>query len=286
MKSNLKSPTKHHFKWMARYSACAAVLGGVLGNPVQANGFLLAPTRVFFDGAARSQEVTIMNQSDKTQTYRLRLEDRRLKENGEYDVITEPGDPQAAASMLRLSVRQIIVPARTSATIRVLLRKPSGQANGEVRSHLVVTELPVVNPPVAASEDNKEITVAITTVFGISIPILIRTGETTSRIVSVTPKRVPVPDRPDLLNVDIQVQTNGNRSMFVDLRLISTRNRRAEPIALAKSFAIYAPLQSRVLTLSLGAEQVEKLRAGNVVVQYQEVNREGTPVGTASEVPF
>jgi P pilus assembly chaperone PapD len=263
----------------------AALISPIVSTPSLANGFLLAPTRLFFEGSARSQELTIMNQSDKQQTYRLRLEDRRLRETGEYEVITDAADPTAASAMLRLSVRQIIVPARTSATVRVLLRKPSGQPSGEVRTHLVVTELPVTNAPVSASETS-EISVAITTVFGISIPILVRTGETSARLASVSAKRVAVPDHPELENLEVLVNTTGNRSMFVDLRLVSTRQRRAEPIATAKSFAIYAPLQSRTLSWSLSSEQVAKLRAGNVVLQYQEVSRDGTPIGTASEVAF
>lgn len=270
---------------LVKAALSAAIIAPMVSTPSYANGFLLAPTRLFFEGSARSQELTIMNQSDKQQTYRLRLEDRRLKDNGEYEVITDPADPSAAAAMLRLSVRQVIVPARTSATVRVLLRKPAGQTAGEVRSHLVVTELPVTNAPVAASE-NSEISVAITTVFGISIPILVRTGETSARVSSVSAKRVAITDHPELENLDVQVNTEGNRSIFVDLRLISTRNRRAEPIATAKSFAIYAPLRSRTLSWSLNAEQVAKVRAGNVVIQYQEVNRDGTPVGTASEIAF
>jgi P pilus assembly chaperone PapD len=281
-----KHPSNRRSHWLAKSVAGLTMIASIASTPVNANGFLLAPTRVFFESSSRSQEVTIMNQSDKTQTYRLRLEDRRLKENGEYEVITAPGDPSAASQMLRLSVRQIVVPARTSATVRVLLRKPSGLSAGEVRSHLIVTELPVVNPPVAASETATDITISITTVFGISIPIMVRTGETTARITTVTPRRVAVPDRPDLENLDIQVQVAGNRSLFVDLRLISTRQRRGEPIALAKSFAIYAPLQSRTLTMSLSPEQTAKLRAGNVVLQYQEVNRDGAPIGAPSEVAF
>ena len=265
---------------------CLAAL--VSTNPVAAfaNGFLLAPTRLIFEGPGRSQELTIMNQSDKPQTYRLRVEDRRLKEDGQYDLITDNADPTVASPMLRLSVRQISIPPRSSSTVRVLLRKPIGQAAGEVRSHLVVTELPVVNVAVPASEQNSEITVSITTIFGISIPVLVRTGETSARIATVTKTRVVRPDNPQLESVVVRAEATGTRSMFLDVRLVSTRNRRATPIAQARSFALYAPLGPRILTLSLDAEQTAKLRAGNVVLQYQEVNRDGAPIGAVTEIAF
>lgn len=272
--------------WMQAPLIGLAALVAAVSSPAQAGGFLLAPTRIFFESSSRSQELTIMNQSDRTQTYRFRLEDRRLKENGEYDVITDPADPIAASQMLRLSARQLVVPARTSGTIRVLLRKPSGLAAGEVRSHLIVTELPIVGAPVIASEASPDITVSITTIYGISIPILVRTGELSARITSVTPTRVVSAENPQLENVVVKVDATGNRSVFVDLRIVSTRNRRSPPISIAKSFAIYAPLGPRLVTLSLNAEETVKARAGNVVLQYQEVQRDGTPIGTVSEIAF
>jgi P pilus assembly chaperone PapD len=274
----------HPAGWLSSSLVSLAALASTIGGQAQANGFLLAPTRIFFEGSTRSQELTIMNQSDKVQTYRLRVEDRRLKENGEYDVITEPADPLVASSMLRLSVRQIVVPARTSATVRVLLRKPAGLGAGEVRSHVVVTELPVVGAPTPVSETSSDISVSITTVFGISIPVIVRTGETSARVTAVAARRVAVADHPELENIDLKIDVAGNRSMFVDLRLVSTRQRRSDPIAVMKSVAIYMPLTSRTVTMSLTPEQVAKLRAGNVVLQYQEVNREGAPVGSNTEV--
>jgi P pilus assembly chaperone PapD len=271
-------------------AALAMLWGGVVAstitNQAVAGGFLLAPTRMFFEGSARSQELTIMNQSDKVQTYRLRLEDRRLKDSGEYDVITDPSEPATASSMLRLSVRQIIIPPRSSGTVRVLLRKPVGLPSGENRSHLVVQELPVVNPPAPVEGGSSEITVAVTTIFGISIPVIVRTGETSARITKVVATRVPIPDHPELENVVVNVEATGNRSLFADIRLVSTRQRRAEPIAVAKSFGVYAPLGTRSVTLSLDAQQTARLRAGNVVLQYQEVGKDGAPVGNSSEVSF
>ncbi len=274
------------FNCLAKPVICLAAVMSVVSSPSAAAGFLLAPTRLFFEGSARSQELTIMNQSDKVQTYRLRLEDRRLKENGEYEVITDLADPTIASPMLRLSVRQMTIPPRSSATLRVLLRKPAGIAAGEVRSHLIVTELPVLNPPVVSDEPSGQITMSISTVFGISIPVIIRTGETSARISNVTATRVPIPDNPELENLLVNVSATGNRSVFVDLRVISTRQRRAEPIAIAKAFAIYSPLGARSLTLSLTAEQTAKIRAGNVVMQYQEVLRDGSPTGPVSEIAF
>ncbi len=277
---------KNALCWSRRSLLSLTVLVSTVTTPVFANGFLLAPTRVFFEGSARAQEVTIMNQTDRTQTYRMRFEDRRLKEDGEYEVIIDPADVSGAAAMLRLSVRQVTVPARSSATVRVLLRKPAALTSGEVRSHLIFTELPVVKPAEAASDAGGGISIAITTVFGISIPILVRTGDLSARVTRVVAKRVALPDLPQLENIDVRLESSGNKSIFVDLRLVNTRQRRGEPIAAARGVSIYAPVNARTITIGLNAEQTAKLRASSVVLQYQEVNKDGLPIGSVSEVAF
>lgn len=274
------------FNWMLAPVIGVATLTASLASPSYANGLLLAPTRLFFEGSSRSQELTVMNNSDKPQTYRLRLEDRRLKDTGEYDIITEPGDPTAASSLLRLSARQLVLPARSSGTVRVLLRRSAGMPAGEMRSHLVVTELPVVGAPIVPDGAATGVTIAITTIYGISIPILVRTGAMSARIREVTATRFVPPEHPELENVIVKVDAEGNRSVFVDVRLISTRQRRGEPIAVARSFALYAPLAARSVTLTLNAEQTARARAGGVVLQYQEVNRDGAPIGAVSEIAF
>lgn len=252
--------------------------------PAFAGGFLLAPTRLIFEGGGRAKELTIMNQSSETQTYRVRLEDRRLSETGEYEVILDASEPFVASPMLRLSSRQIIILPKESATLRVLLRRPTSLATGEYRSHLIVTELPIIAPPTIDPDPNAPLTATITSVLGISIPVIVRSGETSARVSIAKVVRVPVPDRPDLLNIDVRLESVGNRSAFVDLRILSTRQRRGNAIFLSKAVSIYSPVNARNLTLSLTAQQTARLKEGSAVLQYQEVNQDGVPIGPNAEV--
>jgi P pilus assembly chaperone PapD len=264
----------------------AATISSLAPANASAQAFTLAPTRLIFENNNRAQELTIVNGTDQPQTYRVRLEDRLLKEDGEFEVITDPAAPFVGSPLLRLSARQFVIGPRESATVRVLLRRPPTLAAGEYRSHLVVTELPTMNAPTTDMTAGDGVAVRITTVFGISIPILIRNGETTARLTVSDVKRVTPPETPNLETIDVKLSLQGNRSMFVDLRLVSTRQRRAAPILINKGVAIYAPLNSRVMTMTLDAEQTAKLRAGGVVLQYQEVNKDGAPIGPAGEIAF
>jgi hypothetical protein len=268
-------------------SVCAvAAFSTFAGSVANAQAFLLAPTRLIFEGNVRSQQLTIMNQTDKPQTYRLRLEDRLQKENGEFDVISDPADPTAASSFLRLSARQVSIPPQESATIRVLLRRPATAAAGEVRSHLIVTELPTVGQPSMDSDAGEGISVRINTIYGISIPILVRTGQTNAQLSISNIVREPDVGNPALDTIKLKLSIVGNRSYFVDLRLVSPRQRRSPPIFQAKAVSVYTPVNARLMTLSLDAETTAKVRQGGYVLQYQEVNKDGVPMGPSAEIAF
>ncbi len=261
-------------------------LASVAGTQVNAQAFTLAPTRLIFEGSSRSQELTIVNGTDRVQTYRIRMEDRRVIETGEFEVVTDPATPFVASGMLRLSARQFTVQPQESATVRVLLRKPATLAAGEYRSHLIVTELPSLGEPTIDATAGDGIAIRITPIFAISIPIMVRSGEVSSRLSVSDVVRRPVEADPKLDTISLRMTTVGNRSMFVDLRIVGVRQRRGEPIFLNKGVAVYSPVNSRLLTLSLNAEQTARVRAGGVVMQYQEVNKDGAFIGPVVEVAF
>lgn len=273
-------------KWLSRAVVSATLLASSFSTNAHAQAFTLAPTRLIFEGNARSQELTIVNGTDRVQTYRIRMEDRRALETGEFEVITDPNAPFTASPMLRLSARQFTVMPQESATVRVLLRKPNGLAAGEYRSHLIVTELPSVSAPTMDSTTGDGIAIRITPIFAISIPILVRTGETSAQMRVSDVVRQAVPENPALDVINLKMTTTGNRSMFVDVRIVGARQRRGEPLFLNKGVAVYSPTNSRLLTLSLNAEQSAKVRAGGTILQYQEVNKDGVFIGPSVEIPF
>jgi P pilus assembly chaperone PapD len=273
-------------RWLSPVMVLTATMALTPICPLLAGSLLLAPTRLMFEGGTRAQELTIMNRSDTIQTYRLRLEDRRIKENGEYEVISDPADPLAGSPMLRLSARQVTIPPQESATVRVLLRKPAGIGSGEVRSHLIVSELPTVAPPAVGSAGGEALSVTITTIFGISIPVMVRSGETSARLSIPSVKLVNVPDQPNLDNIQMRLETTGNRSMFVDLKVVPARQRRSLPVAEARGVSIYNPVNARDFVLSLNPEQTARMRSGAYVVTFQEVNKDGLAIGQSGEVAF
>jgi hypothetical protein len=148
----------------------------------------------------------------------------------------------------------------------------------------VVTELPLVDAPTIDSSPKDGIDIRITPVFSISIPVIVRVGTTTSKVSVSDVSRAPAEGAPNLDIVRLILSSVGNRTAFVDVNLVSARDRRAKPVAAAKAIAIYYPINRRVFNLPLNQEQTAAVRAGGVVLQYQEVDKDGNLLGAPVEV--
>lgn len=137
---------------------------------------LVAPIRVAFEDRDRTQEVILINQSDKRLTYRLEWVERIANENGSYTEIDATTDFNTASSFIRFSPRQVTLEPGQRQVIKLLLRKPANLPKGEYRSHLKF----VVIPP-SLDEDTDNLTGGIAMkmhmFLSYTIPVIVRQGE-------------------------------------------------------------------------------------------------------------
>lgn len=137
---------------------------------------LINPTRVQLEPSDRTADVTLINTSQTTNTYRLEWSEKRAKSEGGYDDLTEAmaASFPTASSMLRFSPRQVTLKPGERQTIKLMLRRPQGLQNGEYRSHLMFKALP---PPKPENESANNPSTAINIVLSFAIPVVVRHGE-------------------------------------------------------------------------------------------------------------
>ena len=258
------------FSTLRRAAAIFGVIGALAmpGQLSAAGDLLVAPTRIVLDGP-RGAEVVLNNIGTETATYRISLELKRMRADGSLEEVepenATPGE-QAMLDMLFYSPRRVTLPPNQPQTIRLGVRAPEGLPDGEYRAHLlfraVRDPVPAVQDPAAPAASG--VSISLTPIYGVTIPIIVRQGALTATAAIANPRLESSGDE-HALRFDLSKQ--GNRSVYGEV--IVERPGAAEPLMRARGIAIYAERDSRVVTLPLSAEQAQAMR-GPVVVRYIE----------------
>lgn len=170
----------------------------ILAAPLVAQAkLLIMPTYIVFKDRERTQDITIMNTSDKPGTYRVGWLNYQQNERGTYDRQDGPISPHFdPETMIVFSPRQVTLPPRAKQRIRLSLRRPPDLPDGEYRAHL---KLQSIGRPDAVSRTNVEGGVAteVRANVGFAVPVIIRQGEHEAQIKIDSPQFLPAPNEKD-----------------------------------------------------------------------------------------
>jgi P pilus assembly chaperone PapD len=209
---------------------------------------LVAPTRVVFEGRKRSTEVNLSNIGQVRATYRVSLVRMEMDENGAFKEL--PFDPgtENLKSLFRFSPREVTLEPQESQTVRIQVRKPAELAAGEYRLHMVFRAVPPTQE--TAPRDTaapKGISIKLTPIYGIAIPLIIRHGETAAKVSIVDPTLDGATN-----TLRFRLERSGNQSVYGDLQA-SVLPTHGAPVKLAEAsgLAVYTPNASRRVTLPL-----------------------------------
>lgn len=240
---------------------------------------LVAPTRIILDGG-RGAEVILNNIGTETATYRISVELRRMRADGTFEDVTAPTEAETAArDMIVYAPRRVTLPPRQPQTIRISARAPAGLPDGEYRVHMLFRAIPPAQPPVRTPADFRGIGFALTPVYGVTIPVIVRLGNLSAQAGIANVSKVEAEGRPA---VSLELSRTGSRSTFGELRVL--RAGLEEPIAVQRGVAVYTELASRRVVLPID-ERFAANASGPVTVQYLEtVNGVTTKLAETSAV--
>ena len=128
-----------------KYLFCTVIFSFLLTSSLgcYAMGQLMvSPTRVVFEGSDRSKQINLVNNGAETARYRISLVRRNMNADGKIVAVDENEPGMYADEMVRFSPRQVTLAPGQSQTVRLMLRKKSGTADGEYRSHMLFQSLP------------------------------------------------------------------------------------------------------------------------------------------------
>mgnify|MGYP002778095346 CR=1 FL=1 len=251
-----------------RFSLPAALLTPLvaLATPAGAGAgdLLVAPTRIILDGG-RGTQIILNNIGEETATYRISVELRRMRPDGSFEEVTNPTAAETAArDMIVYAPRRVTLPPRQPQIIRIGARAPAGLPDGEYRVHLLFRAVPPPQAPVHTPADFKGIGFALTPVYGVTIPVIVRLGNLSATAGIGGVGKVMQDGKPA---VALELSRSGTRSTFGEVRVV--RDGQAAPLAVQRGIAVYTEIGRRSVTVPIDPQFAEQA-SGPVRVQYFE----------------
>ncbi len=231
---------------------------------------LVTPRRVVFDGSRRVMELNLANTGADTSKYNVSLIQYRMNEDGSFTEITEPDPGQLFADKnIRFFPRTVTLGPNEAQVVKMQVTNMDKLAPGEYRSHVYFRSVPKLTA--LGTEDLKKDTTAVsvqlTPVFGITIPVIIRVGENDAKVTFSDIKFTSFNDTTNIL--EMRFNRTGKMSVYGDLRVVHiSDNGKQNPVASLNGIAVYTPNASRVLKVNLDKVNNVNYKSGKLLITF------------------
>jgi hypothetical protein len=247
---------------------------------VKAQGDLLVtPTRVVFEGNKQKESLSLVNMGSETTTYSVSFVQKKMNEDGSFVDITEelPGQP-FADPYLRVFPRQVTLAPKEAQVIMLQFRRKPDMASGEYRSHLYFRSEKDYTAlgEKSTKKDSKSLSVQIIPIFGMSIPVIIRTGEI-SVTAALKDLKLEIVDKTSRV-LNFNIHRTGNISLYGDIR-VSFVPPIGKPyeIAAVNGVGVYTNIEKRNISVRLDNTSGNVWTRGKIKVSYVS-NADGKPL--------
>ena len=230
------------------------------------------------DDRTRVATVGLYNRGSGAGEYEIAITDKMMLPSGEIvdlAAVTDPADRarvKAASEMLRWSPRRVVLQGNEAQTVRVMARLPEGLPAGEYRAHFSAIAIPpggeggLTIEDAAGTPPDNAIGVRIVPRFGISIPVIVRVGETTLTVGLRNLRSVVLAEGVKALGLTIT--RDGTRSAFGDITVTIAGAK--EPVSVTRGVGVYPEIGSRDVVLRLDPKGPPLASGTKVSVTYTD----------------
>lgn len=243
----------------------------LLANTLFAQGnLLLMPRRVLFEGSKRFEELNLANTGNDTARYVISLIHLHMKPDGSFEQIKDTaGAGNFVDKFIRFFPRSVTLAPNESQVVKIQVVKAGELTEGEYRSHLYFRAVPnetALGDTILPSKDSS-ISIRLTPVFGISIPVIIRVGQSNAEVAfSDASLKWSNPQTPVL---NMTFSRKGNMSVYGDLSVdyISAAGKTINAGSI-KGIAVYTPNTERRMQLNLQPHPDINYHSGKLKITY------------------
>lgn len=231
---------------------------------------MVTPNRVVFENDKRYEELNLANSGNDTATFLISFIQIRMKDDGTFEKIEQPDSAQFFADKyLRLFPRSVTLGPNEAQTVKLQLTRKNELVTGEYRSHLYFRAVPNEKPLGEVEPEKDAISVRLVPIFGISMPIIIRVGEsnTTVNLSDVSFKM----EKDTIPVLSMTFNRKGNMSIYGDVSVdyIPVRGKKLR-VGTVKGLAIYSPNTIRHFNLLLSKMAGVDHRSGKLHLIYTD----------------
>ncbi|MEA5004873.1 MAG: hypothetical protein VB022_00515 [Rikenellaceae bacterium] len=231
---------------------------------------LITPRRIVFDGSRRVMELNLANTGQDTSKYNVSIVQYRMTDDGAFEEITEPAPGQNFADKyIRFFPRTVILAPNESQVVKMQVTNTSNLAPGEYRSHVYFRAVPK-ETALGEEDPNRDTTalsIKLVPIFGITIPVIIRIGQSDTKVSISDLKLETVNDTTNRLSMVFN--RTGNMSVYGDLRITHISPSGKESIVgIVNGIAVYTPNTIRRFNLDLDNSPKADFKTGKIRVTY------------------
>ena len=238
---------------------------------IQAQGNLLInPRRVVFEGTKRSQDLNLANTGKDTAKYNVSIIEYRMKEDGSFQEVTTPDDGQNFADkFIRFFPRSVTLAPNEAQTVKMQLIRTDQLKPGEYRSHVYFRAVPKQTAlgTTEKLKDSTAIGIKLVPVFGITIPVIIRSGESTMKVNLSDLKLELINDT--IPRLQFTFNRSGNMSVYGDLRVEHISDLGiSRQVGIVKGIAVYTTNPTRKFQMDLENKNMAEYHKGKLKITF------------------
>jgi len=228
---------------------------------------LITPFRVVFENGKNIEELTVANTGKDTARYTISFLQYKMLSTGKLEKIDAPEDSILFADKyLRIFPKSITLAPNEAQMVRLQLKTPPDLASGEYRSHLYFRSVVDETPDMGTEADSTTIGFKLIPVYGITIPVIIRIGQS---VVTTTTSEAKLTDVNGTKHVECKIERYGNVSTFGQVEVEHTSTTGVKTlIGKVNGVAVYTPIHSRDVSIPLAIPETVDITTGTLALKY------------------
>jgi hypothetical protein len=232
---------------------------------------LISPLRVIFEGSKKIQEINLANTGNDTASYVITMVNLKMKEDGSFEQVDTPEPGQNfAEKYVRFFPHRVVLAPGEAQVVKAQLVRTNDLAAGEYRSHMYFRSVPSehLQGDTTAKKDTTAISIKLTPIYGITIPIIVRVGETTSNV-TLSDLSLVIDSTTNVPTLHLTFNRTGNISVYGDLTVdhISPKGKTTQA-KLIKGIGVYTPNPARHAKFDMDTDKNIDYHTGTLHVTY------------------